>query len=222
VACPETDSGAIAQLPFEIDLRRYDAVVCGPGLTLEPGMLVVEVLNAELPLVLDADGLSLLAQQGVAETLHARSSPLVLTPHLGEFKRLFPAIDPSDRLQAVQAAAALGAIVLLKGARTVVAQPEGHLWVVPDSTPALARGGSGDVLAGLLGGLLAPLAVSEPETISNTIATIVATAAWWHARAGFLAARDRTVLGVDPVTLAATLNAVLAETVKDATGLGDN
>lgn len=222
VACPETDRGAIAQLPFEVDLRRYDAVVFGPGLTLEPGMLVIEVLNAELPLVLDADGLNLLARQGVAETLQARAAPIVLTPHLGEFKRLFPAIDPLDRLQAAQKAAALGATVLFKGARTTIARPEGHLWVVPDSTAALARGGSGDVLAGLIGGLLAPLAARAAEITPDMVAQTVATAAWWHARAGVLAARDRTVLGVDPVTLAATLNAVLAETVKDTTGLGDN
>ena len=222
VACPETKSGAIAELPAALDVERYDAIVCGPGLTLETGAIVAQILNAPLPLVLDADSLNLLAQRYVAGVLQQRSAPTILTPHLGEFKRLFPEIDPSDRLQAAQEAAATGAIVLFKGARTIVAQPNGDLWVVPESTPALARGGSGDVLAGLIGGAIAQLAVGEAELNPDLVAATTVTAAWWHARAGIRAARDCTVMGVDPVMLATTLNAVLTEIANDATGLRDN
>jgi NAD(P)H-hydrate epimerase len=80
--------------------------------------------------------------------------------------------------------------VLLKGARTAIASPDGTTWVIKDSTPALARGGSGDVLTGLMGGLLA-------QKSDIALGQRVATAAWWHAQAGILATKERTILGVD-------------------------
>ncbi|NJO21509.1 MAG: hypothetical protein HC838_17730, partial [Spirulinaceae cyanobacterium RM2_2_10] len=90
-----------------------------------------------------------------------------------------------------------GATVLLKGARTAIAGPEeDSTWVVPASTPALARGGSGDVLTGLLGGLLA-----QPAPAGASVALRTAVAAWWHARAGCRAAAEQTELGVDPLAL---------------------
>lgn len=70
------------------------------------------------------------------------------------------------------------------------------MWLIPESTPALARGGSGDVLTGLMGGLVAQEALAE-----KPLEATVATAAWWHAQAGILAASDRTELGVDAFTL---------------------
>ena len=85
---------------------------------------------------------------------------------------------------------------MLKGSRTAIANPQGWVWIIPQSTPALARGGSGDVLTGLLGGLIAQ-AVSRNLSVEK----MVATAAWWHGRAGVLAAQERTQLGVDAFTL---------------------
>ncbi len=228
IACPETAAGAIRALPADFDFGRYDAMVGGPGLTLEPSEVVAALLAAAAPLVLDADALNLLAQGDVAAQLHSRAAPTVLTPHPGEFKRLFADCNLGDRLQAArQAARACGAIVLLKGARTIVAHPdEGALAVVPESTPALARGGSGDVLAGIVGGLAAQQAAAERDGFGrcdrSALAAVAATAAWWHARAGILAARARTVMGVDPVLLASYLGAVLSEVAGDAPGLGDN
>jgi NAD(P)H-hydrate epimerase len=89
-----------------------------------------------------------------------------------------------------------GAVVLLKGARTAIASPDGHVWINPESTPALARGGSGDVLTGLIGGLIAQAVFRQ-----TTIESIVQSAAWWHSHAGMLAAQERTELGVDGLTL---------------------
>ena len=125
-----------------------------------------------------------------------------MTPHEGEFKRLFPDIDLTkvDRLEAVrQASQQSKAIILLKGARTAIANPQGQVWMIPQSTPALARGGSGDVLTGLIGGLIAHLRdrIGLPEQSFNS----VATAACLHAQAGILAAKERSELGVDGVTL---------------------
>lgn len=208
VGCPETKNGAIAQLqlPEKTNLSSFDAIACGPGLTLEATPILVGVLESNCPLILDADGLNILAQLRTIPTLSQRQAPTILTPHTGEFERLFPdAADPSkDRISAVRSAAQIsGAIVLLKGARTAIANSSGSSWINPESTPALARGGSGDVLTGLLGGL-----VAQAESRQLLEAT-VATAAWWHSQAGILAAQERTELGVDAFTLTQYLMPVL-------------
>jgi ADP-dependent NAD(P)H-hydrate dehydratase / NAD(P)H-hydrate epimerase len=204
IDCPENKDGAIASLPISTNnLSKFDVVVFGPGLTLDAKSALQKALQAECPLILDADGLNLLAEQGTMETLAARPAPTILTPHAGEFKRLFPEIEhPSlDRITAVQIAARQsGAIVLFKGARTAIANPEGSTWLISSSTPALARGGSGDVLTGLMGGLLAEVQKRENKS-ENELFNLVATAAWWHSQAGILAAKERTELGVDAFTL---------------------
>ncbi|MGA7936178.1 MAG: NAD(P)H-hydrate dehydratase [Kovacikia sp.] len=200
MGCPETEAGAIAQLPKGFDWDAYHAIACGPGLTKEVIAIVQQVLETNLPLVLDADGLNILADLGTVPTLRARQSPTVLTPHLGEFRRLFPDLaEMPCRVTATRAAAAqTGAVVLLKGARIAIADASGTARINPDSTPALARGGSGDVLTGLLGGLLAQAAVNL-DTLS--LIDVVQTAGWWHAEAGIMAAAERTTLGVDALTL---------------------
>ncbi|MEW5857851.1 MAG: NAD(P)H-hydrate dehydratase [Cyanobacteriota bacterium] len=207
MGCPETETGAIASLPEEIDLSSYNAIACGPGLTKDATSVVEKVLDSDLPVVLDADGLNILAQLNTIPTLSKRQAPTVLTPHTGEFKRLFPdAPDATkDRVSAVrEASQQSGAVVLLKGARTAICHPSGSVWIVPESTPALARGGSGDVLTGLMGGLVATASKQE-----LSIAEMVQSAAWWHAQAGILAAEERTELGVDAYTLTQYLMAVV-------------
>ncbi|MBD0362191.1 MAG: NAD(P)H-hydrate dehydratase [Coleofasciculus sp. C3-bin4] len=199
IGCPETQEGAIAQLPEAVDLSKYSAIACGPGLTLDAKSVVQGVLDAECPLVLDADGLNILAELRTIPTLLKRQYPTVLTPHAGEFNRLFPdsADQLPDRVSAVRKASQLSkAVVLLKGARTAIAHPLGSVWLIAESTPALARGGSGDVLTGLLGGLVAQEALRQ-----QPLEATVAVAAWWHAQAGILAAEERTELGVDAFTL---------------------
>jgi ADP-dependent NAD(P)H-hydrate dehydratase / NAD(P)H-hydrate epimerase len=201
VGCPETEAGAIAKLPSEVDFEKFDAIACGPGMTTEAAPIVQQVLNSQCPLVLDADGLNILAQLDTISTLAKRQAATVLTPHMGEFKRLFPDLAESItcRVTAVQAAAQkTGAIVLLKGARVTIADPEGNRYINPESTPALARGGSGDVLTGLTGGLIAQsLAASSTSPVVQNVQSAV----WWHAQAGILATHTRTELGVDAHTL---------------------
>lgn len=209
VGCPETQNGAIAglQLPEGTDLNSFEAIAIGPGLTLEATPILAEVLASDRLLVLDADGLNILAQLGTIPTLLKRQAATILTPHTGEFKRLFPdAGDPmQDRVSAVRSAAqSSGAVVLLKGARTAIANSSGSVWINPESTPALARGGSGDVLTGLLGGLIAQASLHYLP-----LEATVATAAWWHSQAGILAALERTELGVDAFTLTQYLIPVL-------------
>lgn len=215
MGCPEIEEGAIAQLPDRLDLSKYDAIALGPGLTTAVPAILKIVLAADCPLLLDADGLNLLSQQDPISTLKARTAPTVLTPHPGESERLFPEIKGDLGERAQQAAEASRAVVVLKGAKTAIACPTSQrLWFNPESTPALARGGSGDVLTGLLGGLLAQKSLdSKPDTESPdrvSAATGAALAAvWWQAQAGCYASNQNSQLGVDPDRLAQSLNPFL-------------
>lgn len=211
IGCPETESGAIAHLP-DFDLSAFDAIACGPGLTLDATPIVEKILNSDRPMVLDADGLNALSQFGTVPTLQSRQAPTILTPHLGEFRRLFPEVEIECRSTAVkEAAKSTGAIVLLKGARIAIASPEGQIRINPESTPALARGGSGDVLTGLLGGLLAQNRAVQSKI---SLLDLTQTAAWWHSQAGILAAQNRTELGVDAHTLTQFLIPAIAVSQK--------
>jgi NAD(P)H-hydrate epimerase len=133
------------------------------------------------PLVIDADGLKLLARIPGWQSLLPAGS--VLTPHPGELAvltELDKADIQADRLGvAARMAADWGHVLVLKGALTVIAAPDGRLAVVPIASPALARAGTGDVLAGLIAGLLA-------QGVSAFDAA--AAGAWIHARAGLYAA----------------------------------
>jgi NAD(P)H-hydrate epimerase len=208
IGCPETETGAIQALP-NLDLTRYQAIACGCGLTVAGAKNILpELITATTPLILDADALNWLAQdnlQGNLKFIQNRQNSTILTPHLGEFKRLFPGIqNTGDRLNMNQQAAQLSdAIILLKGAKSVITQPNGDSYCLMESTPALARGGSGDVLLGVMGGLLAQS--------SNGALEIAATAAWWHAQAGILAAQEQTLAGVDGVTLSMYLSKYLSK-----------
>ena len=94
IGCPETESGAISQLqlPDNTDLDTFDAIACGPGITLDASKILQEILDSSKPLLLDADGLNILAGMGTIQTLQKRQESTILTPHPGEFKRLFPDI----------------------------------------------------------------------------------------------------------------------------------
>ncbi len=221
IGCPETDEGAIARFPQQLDLKKYDAIAFGPGLTPTIPSLLETVLAAECPLLLDADGLNLLAKDTPIERLRSRSAPTVLTPHAGEFKRLFPNQQQSSTpgTAAHQAAINSGAVILLKGPRSAIASPD-QLWFNPHSTPALARGGSGDVLTGLMGGLIASAAkrASSDQPATDTVLESAALnavlgAVWWHSQAAIYASEERTLLGVDPLHLAQSLNPSLQKAI---------
>lgn len=201
--CPETPRGAIEYLPDDINLDAYDAIACGPGLSLGAEDMIKTVLKAKRPTVFDADALNLIARRGTVPSLRSRSALTVLTPHPGEFERLFPDMvetgAPAYSL-ARKAAEVANAVVLLKGARVAIAYPRGSTWLNPESTPALARGGSGDVLTGLLGGLMASAAAQQ-----QSVEAVIKTAVWWHAHAARWAERDRTQFGVDAYTLSQSL-----------------
>jgi ADP-dependent NAD(P)H-hydrate dehydratase / NAD(P)H-hydrate epimerase len=158
---------------------RVQAWAVGPGIGTDDaaGKLLADVLSTDVPVIVDADGLTLLGAN--PELLRDRSAPTVLTPHDREFARI--ADGPSaDRVGSARAAAAnLGATVLLKGDATIVASPDGRAWINRTGTPWLGTAGTGDVLTGLLGSLLA-------SGIEAPIAAAVA--AFVHGVAGQIAA----------------------------------
>ncbi|MBL8861343.1 MAG: NAD(P)H-hydrate dehydratase [Planctomycetes bacterium] len=181
------------------------AALAGPGLGLDDDALAITraaLARASVLLVLDADALSLLARE--PRPLAERAAPLVLTPHPGEAARLLgreiPA-DPAGRSEAARAIArAFSALVVLKGAGTVVTDGE-RVLINDTGNPGLATAGAGDVLAGILVAYLAQTVTLAQPGWSALDA--VARAVWVHGRAGDLAAAElgsRAVVASDLVT----------------------
>lgn len=146
------------KFPLHLKEARRTAFVAGPGAGRDDDealrQAVLGALGTKKPAVLDADALNIF--EDYPERLFgALDSHCVLTPHEGEFSRLFPDLEGSKEKRAVAAARQSGAIVMLKGAETVIAAPNGVVTVNDHSTPWLATAGAGDVLAGMVGGLLA-------------------------------------------------------------------
>ncbi len=141
-------------------LDRCHAIVVGPGLgTDRPTRESVRriVSNAPIPVVVDADGLFALGEgQSVCDVVAPRHQATVQTPHDGEFARLTGSPPPPDRIGAVRALSArTGAVVLLKGPVTVVAEPTGRVLMVTAGSSRLATAGTGDVLSGVIGAFIA-------------------------------------------------------------------
>jgi NAD(P)H-hydrate epimerase len=176
-----TDIAALAE--------NADVLAVGPGLgrAEDTCAAVREVVkNVHCPLVIDADGLNALAGHG--EVLRQAAALAVLTPHPGELARLIdrtPAVINADRLAAARAAAeSLGAVIVLKGPGTVVAFPDGEAFINPTGTAALATGGTGDVLTGVIAALIAQGLASQDAAVAGV---------FLHGLAGEIAARGGMV-----------------------------
>ena len=149
---PLKQDGDLAELLSD---PRFTAFLIGPGagVTDATRETVLEILAAARPVLLDADAISVFASK-TAELARAIRGPCVMTPHDGEFARLFDL--PGDKLSRARSAARQsGAVIVLKGADTVVAAPDGRAVVNTNAPASLATAGSGDVLGGLILGLLA-------------------------------------------------------------------
>jgi len=139
--------------------QKCKAIAIGPGISpnRQTKQLIKMIINQlDIPLVIDADAINVLA--GELSLLKKYKAPLVITPHPGEMGRLLgTSVEEiqEDRIEsAVALAKKIGAIVVLKGARTVIADKEGNSWVNLTGNPGMATGGSGDVLTGIISGLL--------------------------------------------------------------------
>ena len=159
----EVAPGAVGHAAYDTILRQMsnaEVGVVGPGLGRDSSTwrLVLDLaLHAKCPLVIDADGLNALADSPRSKGKLAKNR--VLTPHPGELSRLtgktIEALEADRHSSARKAAKEWGAVVVMKGAHTVVAHPDGRISEDPHEVPALATGGTGDVLAGIIGGLIA-------------------------------------------------------------------
>jgi hydroxyethylthiazole kinase-like uncharacterized protein yjeF len=160
---------------------RVQAWAAGPGMGTDDAAfaMLTDLLRSDVPLVVDADAITLIAR--APAILRGRGPDTVLTPHDREFARIFGEVG-ADRIGAARRAALdVGATVLLKGDATAVAGPDGRVYVNPTGTPWLATGGSGDVLTGLIGALLAA-GLRGPEA--------AAVGAYVHGLAGQIAAAN--------------------------------
>lgn len=180
-----------AEEPIRRRAGACDAVLVGCGLGRSPGCdaLVRRLLDLDRPLVLDADGINALS--GHIDLLDARRGrPTVLTPHEVEFARIGGDLSRGDRERAAQDfAMAHGCVLVLKGHRTVTASPEGDVLVNTTGGSGLAKGGSGDVLTGVIASLMAQRADALRAA---------AVGVWLHGRAGDLAEQELTAYSVTP------------------------
>lgn len=195
VPVPGTETGTMAlnALPVISEMmEKSDVLLLGPGLSTE--VETVEVVRelisfANKPLVVDADGLNALA--GQTDIIKRVKVPLIMTPHPGEMSRLTGLSTgkvQQNRLQeALTRAAQWGVLLVLKGSRTVVATPEGKIYVNPTGNPGMATGGSGDVLSGIIAGLAAQ--GMEPERAA-------AAGVYLHGAAGDSAALEKGMMGL--------------------------
>ena len=178
-ALDETDAGSISIRALQ--QGRVDALAkgktvlaVGPGISRDPetAELVRDVVKKyKLPIVLDADGLN--AFENRSAELKNRAGALVITPHPGEMARLIGSTIPAvqhDRLNVARTfAREHEAIVVLKGHRTLIAQPDGTVWVNTTGNPGMATGGTGDILTGMVAGLIA----QNPDRIADAVIAAV-------------------------------------------------
>jgi hydroxyethylthiazole kinase-like uncharacterized protein yjeF len=177
-----------------VSLERMTVLAIGPGLGMNRELVSKLTAEAKIPTVIDADGLNSIA----GTDFRGRGAETVLTPHPGEMGRLLglkSAVKVEDRITtARQFAIDRNVCLVLKGFRTLIAFPDGKIWINPTGSPAMAKGGTGDVLTGLVSGLIAQTA---------NIGLAVRAAVWLHGRAGVLAAEELTeycVLATDLLT----------------------
>jgi len=215
----ETADGALGRNAFDEAARlleRADVVAVGPGLTTEEetrAFVRSVVGRRTTPVVIDADGLNCLAPWP-AELRGSTELPLVLTPHVGEMRRLVVAKDGKDATTdrvalACGFAAAHGLIVVLKGARTLVAAPDGRVFVNPTGNPGLGTAGSGDTLTGVITGFIAQSCGAHKDRAD--VLTAVLAAVYVGGMAGDLAARTRGVRSMVASDITDHLGAAIRE-----------
>jgi NAD(P)H-hydrate epimerase len=183
VACSDASRLALELMSETLEgfsLDRMTVIAVGPGLGEKRELAGRLMRDARVPMVIDADALNSIA--GTA--FRGRGMQTILTPHPGEMARLTGA-KVVDRLATARGfARERDVCVVLKGHRTLIAFPDGRVWINPTGTPAMAKGGSGDILTGLIAGLVAQF--------PGDLETAVRAAVWLHGRAGELGAEELT------------------------------
>ena len=159
---PQTKEGTLSKSAYS-KIKRYsdtqDILALGPGLSMnfQTQTLIRRVfLESKKPMIIDADGIN--AFQGKVDLFKKAKASVILTPHAGEFVRLFggpkPQSDPERKRRALAIAKKYGVVIALKGHHTVVASPNGKIYMNKTGNPGMATGGSGDVLTGVIAAML--------------------------------------------------------------------
>ena len=194
---PETGAGTFAHSGAERLIARLgeaDSLVLGPGMTTEPSTrdFIRELVESSpVPVILDADGLNAFAP--LCEPFENKNGqPIALTPHPGEMARLTGESVPNVQRRRVETALGTAsryrAWVTLKGSQTLIAAPDGELFVNTTGNPGMATGGSGDILSGIMGRFAAAWKMRDPET-RVSFSEYLAAAVYLHGLAGDIAAR---------------------------------
>jgi hydroxyethylthiazole kinase-like uncharacterized protein yjeF len=212
-ALPETGAGEISRAAFDVILKlaaKRTLIAIGPGIgTDDETRDVVRRLVAEVPepMVIDADALNCLADTEWS----GKKALRVLTPHPGEMSRLTGRSIPevqADRIASARSfAAERNVVVVLKGERTLIGFPDGRVWINPTGSPSMATGGTGDILTGMVSGLLGQF----PDDPDRAIAAAV----YLHSLAGEIAAKHLT----EQTVIATDLLRFLAEGIRGITNI---
>ena len=194
VACSDPSMLALELMTQPLDrisLEKITVLAIGPGLGLNLELVARLMQEAAFPTVIDADALNSIA----GTDFMGRGVETILTPHPGEMARL-TGERVTDRMAVARAFAGQRDVCLvLKGFRTLIAFPDGKVWINPTGSPSMAKGGAGDILTGLIAGMVAQF--------PRDIPTAVRAAVWLHGRAGEIAATDLTeqcVIATDLLT----------------------
>jgi len=224
---PETDAQTISLRSF--DYGRFDdllegksAIALGPGISTHPEtqeFVQALVRDCSLPMILDADGLNAFSRR-VQHLRSRRWQNLAVTPHPGEMARLLGRTTEevqSRRLEsAVEAAATSGAIVILKGYRSILATPGGQAWFHGPGNPGMATGGTGDALTGILAGLTAQFADAGPGGEIPEWRTVLSLGVYLHGLAGDRAADEQGQEGMIATDLIRHIGPVFRRLKHDA------
>lgn len=200
---PEARTIIASQLPEIIthdlkDLNQKtitDITAIGPGLGRDHDTLIRElVINSNEPIILDADGIN--AFKGHSELLKKHKAPLIITPHLKEYSRLFPndsleTLLPIEKIILLKKRAEeLNATILLKGPTTIIVDPDGDCFLNDNGNSALATAGSGDVLTGIITGISAQIIHSKKPYYKNLLTDSAIASSYLHGLAGTLASQS--------------------------------
>ena len=212
VKCQEAMPSPVPAFPILLDkMNACDAVLIGPGLgrSRKTDVRTLRLIErVQRPLVLDADGINAAAEH--IDVLDTRRDRLtVLTPHDGEFLRLTrgKGIGPDREAAASAFARQWGCVLVLKGHRTITAFPDGDVFVNTTGNPGMAKGGSGDLLAGMILSLLGQK-IPPKQAVPGAV--------WLHGRAGDLAAEKQGEYGMTPMDLLAEIPAAIQGAMKSA------
>ncbi len=213
IPLPETESRTLGLDAFHeiVEISQgMQALVIGPGISTvdETGQLVRKLVNTLcIPMVIDADAITALSVE--PKILKDSEHPIILTPHPGEMARLMGLSSQAIQEERVETsrhfAVEFGVYLVLKGSRTIIAQPDGNIHINPSGNPGMASGGTGDILTGMIGGLVC-------QGFPPSSAAIAAT--YIHGLAGDLVANEKGEMALIATDILEKIPHVLKETTK--------